>query len=90
MEAITNVQLCKVDFTLFSRKVCFDAISTLSPAACSKKEWGGGKVSQFRRISSSLAKERKQNKARGAHWRVGNLFSVSENNTIMSLPLKDS
>lgn len=38
MEAIKNVKLCKVDFTLFLRKMCFDDISILSPTASSKKE----------------------------------------------------
>lgn len=38
METMKNVKLCKVDFTLFLWKMCFDAISILSSAAFSKKQ----------------------------------------------------
>lgn len=55
MEVIKNVKLCKVDFTLFLRKMCFDDISILSPTASSKKE--KKKASQFRRICCSLARK---------------------------------
>lgn len=83
-----NVKLCKVDFTLFLWKMCFDAISILSSAAFSKKQRRKEKkLSQFRRICCSLAKKKNQNKACGAHWRVANLFLAFENNTIMSLSL---
>lgn len=40
-------------------------------------------------LSAGKKKKAKQNKAYGAHWRVANLFSAFENNSIISLPLKD-
>lgn len=42
-----NVELCKVDFTLFLWKMCFDAISILSSAAFSKKKKEGKKKTQL-------------------------------------------